>query len=239
MRNSPLQSTPDQQLHAWVAEGKTSFEIGDLVGCDYRTVNARLRRIGATANAPCKPVPEAFEDEVKRRWMAGESGSTIARALNATRNRVVSPAHRRKWPRSPDVAAQNQIAETRRYRGPATAKKPKLITAHVGIAGNGATFEHAPAAPFVQKPQVATGEPCRIIDDRFSRSACKWPINDPGRGRMEETLFCQGRVEAGDTRYCKHHRDRALAAVQPKRRADPPPLGSGHGYRYGERKLAR
>ena len=42
-------------------------------------------------------------------------------------------------------------------------------------------------------------------------SACRWPIDDPGPGRMHLALFCGG--PAGDHAYCAAHR--ALAIRRP------------------------
>lgn len=41
--------------------------------------------------------------------------------------------------------------------------------------------------------------------------ACRWPIDDPGAGRMHLALFCGG--PAGDHTYCAVHR--ALAVRRP------------------------
>ena len=43
------------------------------------------------------------------------------------------------------------------------------------------------------------------------RGACRWPIDDPGPGRMHLTLFCGGPAETGV--YCAAHR--ALAVRRP------------------------
>ena len=47
--------------------------------------------------------------------------------------------------------------------------------------------------------------------------ACRWPIDDPGAGRMHETLFCAGPAPHGV--YCAAHRalahDRTPAIPQP------------------------
>jgi GcrA cell cycle regulator len=46
--------------------------------------------------------------------------------------------------------------------------------------------------------------------------ACRWPIDDPGAGRMHAALFCAAPAE-GDT-YCPAHR--SIAGVRPKAGAE-------------------
>lgn len=57
-----------------------------------------------------------------------------------------------------------------------------------------------PLPPLREVP--ATGAPCRLacLPDR----ACRWPVDDPGAGRMHATLFCAGPAPAGP--YCDAHR---------------------------------
>jgi len=47
----------------------------------------------------------------------------------------------------------------------------------------------------------ATGIPATLAD--LPRDACRWPIDDPGPGRMHQTLFCAG--PSIDGRYCAAH----------------------------------
>jgi GcrA cell cycle regulator len=48
--------------------------------------------------------------------------------------------------------------------------------------------------------------------------ACRWPIDDPGPGRMHLTLFCAGHAEDGV--YCAAHR--ALSSNRPSAACSPP-----------------
>ena len=48
----------------------------------------------------------------------------------------------------------------------------------------------------------ATGSPAPL--SCLPRGACRWPIDDPGPGRMHLALFCGGPAEAGA--YCAAHR---------------------------------
>jgi GcrA cell cycle regulator len=53
----------------------------------------------------------------------------------------------------------------------------------------------------------ATGEPRHLAC--LPENACRWPIDDPGPGRMHETLFCAGPTL--DVVYCVAHRVLAYA----------------------------
>jgi GcrA cell cycle regulator len=52
-----------------------------------------------------------------------------------------------------------------------------------------------------------TGSPCRLAC--LPERACRWPIDDPGPGRMHAVLFCAG--PAPDGPYCDAHRALAHA----------------------------
>lgn len=52
-----------------------------------------------------------------------------------------------------------------------------------------------------------TGHPRRLVC--LADSVCRWPIDDPGPGRMHTTLFCAG--PAPDGAYCAAHRALAHA----------------------------
>jgi GcrA cell cycle regulator len=52
-----------------------------------------------------------------------------------------------------------------------------------------------------------TGHPRRLVC--LSDNTCRWPIDDPGPGRMHATLFCAG--AAPDGVYCVAHRALAHA----------------------------
>ena len=50
---------------------------------------------------------------------------------------------------------------------------------------------------------AATGVPTRLA--RLDACACRWPLDDPGAGRMHLALFCAGPAVAGSS-YCADHR---------------------------------
>jgi GcrA cell cycle regulator len=75
----------------------------------------------------------------------------------------------------------------------------------------------------------AAGVPAPLAS--LTTQACRWPIDDPGAGRMHLALFCAGPISRGV--YCEAHwtlaHDRSLAPAeaaeaQPQPHADPAPL---------------
>lgn len=182
---------------------------------------------------------------LKRMWGEGASASEIAKALGGgvSRNSVIGKCHRlglRRMESGKSAGEQpKKVNPASAPRQIAQATAETQAASRVGIAGNGATFEHAPAARLPVLREVgSTGTPARIIDDHFSRLGCKWPITDPGAGQMDQALFCNGPRAPGEARYCCAHLKIAVNAKQPKRKTNPPPLGGGQGYRYGERRFA-
>jgi len=186
--------------------------------------------MGRMNNPYPKPSPEDFEQAPKQSgwtpvrtavmqwlWAEGLSCAQIANRVGGlTRNAVIGKTHRLKMigpDGRPKASPPGPVAprETRGFGIPAkdAAKpapkpaEPRPTAPRVAIAGNGTVFE---TAPDVDMPKLrivtATGKPARIVDDHFG--GCKWPISDPGRGCMEETLFCCGPREVGNP-YCASH----------------------------------
>lgn len=124
----------------------------------------------------------------------------------AQRDRASAPASSRPAPRPPVVKPSAPAVPVRR----ASASRPTPAPApppRIGIAGNGTTYEQAPAAKMPRMRDVAaTGVPARIIDPGFG--GCRWPITDPGRGDMHETIFCCGSRPVGQP-YCTAHQSLA------------------------------
>lgn len=121
--------------------------------------------------------------------------------------------------------------------GAAASKAATAARKQIGIAGNGMTYETAPAVIMPRLRAIdATGEPARIIDPGFR--GCRWPINDPGRGNMDQALFCCGRREPGKT-YCQVHHELASGGLpKPSRAVKQPSVGpargpGGHRYAFG------
>jgi GcrA cell cycle regulator len=64
-----------------------------------------------------------------------------------------------------------------------------------------------PLPPLRDVPAAGSPAPLACLP----RGACRWPIDDPGPGRMHLALFCGGPADAGV--YCAGHR--ALSARRP------------------------
>jgi len=200
-------------------------------------------------------------------WAEGLSCSQIAKRLTGiTRNAVIGKAHRLKLvghegrptasaPRSVATPVALTLKAPRENRGfgiplkapavkpstgtpgSAASKASRAVHKQIAIAGNGMTFETAAPAPMPKLRCVqATGVPARIIDPGFR--GCKWPLDDPGRGRMDEALFCCGRRVAGRP-YCAGHVALASGGLpKPSRAVKQPSVGpargpGGHRYAFG------
>jgi GcrA cell cycle regulator len=123
----------------------------------------------------------------------GFTASEVADALGGgfTRGAVIGKIRRlgyAKRERRPDDAAQ--AAPQRPCRG-----------------GPRVDRRMPPQRPPIPLPPLrevgASGVPTRLAG--LSACACRWPLDDPGPGRMHLVLFCAGPAAAGSP-YCAAHR---------------------------------
>jgi GcrA cell cycle regulator len=97
--------------------------------------------------------------------------------------------------------------EARAVIAEACAAKPKRKPPRAGTSATTRLPPQHPPQPLPPLREIgATGSPAPLAC--LPRGACRWPIDDPGPGRMHLALFCGGAAEAGA--YCTAHR--ALSA---------------------------
>ena len=160
--------------------------------------------------------PERLE-ALAEKWALGLSCSTIAAHLNLTegvkisRNAVIGKVHRLGLPGRKAATAPGS-------RRPPPPRQPGRTNASLAASlGNIKRRANAgerpsaaePQAPMPLLPPEAVGLNACLLP-ALTTGMCKWPINDPGRGRMDETLFC-GDAVAEESHYCVGHRKRGLA----------------------------
>jgi len=89
--------------------------------------------------------------------------------------------------------------------------RPQRSAAPPKVCGPGFERRLPPQRPPLPLPPLRevepTGRPCSLVC--LPERACRWPIDDPGPGRMHRVLFCAG--PAPDGPYCDAHRALAHA----------------------------
>ena len=223
----------EPDLRARFTAGQSCIQIAAAYGCSDKTVSHRLRQMGLDPSGALKGrrgrTPEVNE-AIKALWLEGQTALKIGEKFGMSRAAVCGLVHRSGWTRACEVAVQNSRS--------AKSKRQDERSVSFGLAGNGALFEKSPPVGLPRLRNVGpTGVPARICDDHFTRRGCKWPIGTPPAGYADEQLFCNGARADDEPRYCPAHLALARSATQPKRKRNPPPLGGGQGYRYGERRF--
>ena len=127
-------------------------------------------------------------DELKLRWINGETASQICRAMKATsRNAVLGKAFRLKLaPRA--TKGSGQVA---RKSNRARKKRIKELNGDIAIVG-----EHIVMVE--EKPLPGFVNPKPLID--LKENDCRWP----GPGPVEQRQFCAAPVLNGYS-YCAGH----------------------------------
>jgi GcrA cell cycle regulator len=149
--------------------------------------------------------------ELTRLVAQGESASEIAAALGwVTRNAVIGKMMRLGLvSRSGLKAARDRpLPKMPRERAP---RPPKPERAPRPFQLLPVSVPKPPTPPPAPRSPTASS---RILADLEPRH-CRFPLDDPGAGNMEHTLFCAEAV-AEDQRYCPSHRAMCFQPEKPR-----------------------
>jgi hypothetical protein len=112
-----------------------------------------------------------------------------------------------------DISGAAVIGKIRRlgFRKCDVEVRPRRPAAATKLCGRGFKRRLPPQRPPLPLPPLReiepTGSPCRLAC--LPQDGCRWPIDDPGPGRMHTVLFCAGPAAGGP--YCAAHRALAHA----------------------------
>ena len=95
----------------------------------------------------------------------------------------------------------------RRAADPAAGPAPRPACTRAGWVERRLPPQRPPIPLPPLRHAAATGAPATLAE--LAPAACRWPIDDPGPGRMHTALFCAGPTVAGGP-YCAVHRALAL-----------------------------
>jgi GcrA cell cycle regulator len=171
--------------------------------CRVRAVHHTSNGFFCDDHLPFDWTDERIET-LKRLFAEGLSGAQIAKAMGAkSRNAIIGKLHRLKLNnagggRGKSVrCSQSHINNPKRSAARA-AHEPKLRA--------------DPIKPrLVEVP--AESRPVQL--SALRRGCCRWPLDDPGRGHMDQVLFCAAPAVGI---YCTVHARIAFCAVPPKGR---------------------
>lgn len=187
-----------------------------------------------------QPWPDDHLADVKKRWAAGESASTIAKVFpGRTRAAVIGVVHRQGW----QHLGRGDPADVANLKAP-----PVTRNLHVGRIGDrfkpkppkpgpqnkpGAAFGNMPAttaaeaaqkridaqkaglATILKAVEVANDDAIPLMERRAFQ--CSWPVGEPDRAADQ---LCCGQPVIGErtkstATYCDRHRLRASPAGVP------------------------
>jgi hypothetical protein len=152
---------------------------------------------------------EAHVEELKRRWLAGETSNQIAHAMQIGRGAVVS-----KINRIPDLPP-------RASRPRAHKPRPPRHNQHnpAAIARSQAQFKSAMARAEADKVAPPIGRQSLLVldkngnlaaNDQFGDRHCHWPLDTKSEQGLTE--YCGNGALRGSS-YCAHHIRRVFQPV--------------------------
>ncbi len=174
-------------------------------------------RAGAPKPAPRNPVcwtPDLEAEALRLYLQDGLSASQVADRLGGgvTRSAVLGKVHRlglRKRPPRAERNAESGVPHGRNAN--ADGPKPRKPRVASSLRRLPPPLPPRPLPPL--REVFVDSVPVRLA--ALGACACRWPIDDPGEGRMDRALFCAAPA-AGDT-YCPAHR--ALSRAPARRTA--------------------
>lgn len=156
---------------------------------------------------PAFPWSDEHVEELKTRWMAGDSAAQIARALaphgRVSRNAVIGKIRRLGLVQAGRAQASRPARLQRAPRVVVERRQPPRQSRE----------PHPPRAPM----PVSVEGPGSATIRTLGAHSCRWPIGDPAEA---DFTFC-GRRADGDGPYCCHHHSLAHQPSAPRQPRQP------------------
>jgi len=165
----------------------------------------------------------------KKLYLGGDSASEVSRQLlrvhklSVSRNAVIGIMHR--------MGVASDRRRGRISAGHYTPPKPKpngglaavnAVRKVERLERDKAALEAHPLPKAVPVPAGSRG----LVLTALSARMCRFVLDDPGQGRMDQALFCAAGTAEGETYCCDHAR---IAGIRPER--------IGNAYARGLRKF--
>lgn len=149
--------------------------------------------------------------KLRELWAAGLSGSAIGLKMNISKSAVVGKAHRLNLPMRRSPIKRSVESSERKPRPPRRAKGatlPPLGSMAAPAPPAAPVASAAPPAPPAE-PDEGASAPRAMLRYIDSRSACCWPIGEPGSKAFR---YCADPIVKMGRPYCAHHT--ALSTVE-------------------------
>lgn len=160
-----------------------------------------LREGAAGAGTSSAWTPERERRAVRLYLVEGFTAAEVADILGPTFSRAAVIGKMRR------LGCLKREARTVRAEPPLASRTPRRCSPSRTEARLPPQRPPQPLPPLLEVGP--TGTPTTLT--RLPAGACRWPIDDPGPGRMHLALFCGG--AAGGQVYCAAHR--AIAVRRP------------------------